>query len=679
MRFFSGVSNYRETPYIISDTFANKGLYNPTTKGAIYIARDGASISEPSIFQANGTTWVPIGGYGIGTDATLQNVTDNGATSTDILKLTGADGIYVDVPNKQFSLGAGNFVNSDTQGFQMVDNTYKIGDIFNLHTKTKLAIDDDDLFIQANSDTFSVLNNANTLNIAKFALAEILLTDNSGATANTLRMYLGNVGIFTTNPTYKLDVHAVGNNSNQGIGIRNTNGGSSATASLFLGNNTGDNQARIFLNSTTNTANGGANSLNIGTVANSNLGFITNNVLKMLLDSVGSLAIGSGVPTTWALNVGGAAQSVIALYRSGAYFGYIGNANSTISGGTDGDLGLQSVGKFQITTGGLNTARLTIDTTGKTGFGTTAPTKLISIGTNASAPSNGLNILYITDEVASFTSNAATGEVRIGATNTIGTFFTTLYSNNAEALRLNSNGAVLIASATDNLSGAKLQVTGATTITAGLNVATSSGNVMIGSGSAGAPLSFADITGLKIQLNSNAANYYGIEKQNAVAGGDALIIIESGKTSPGEISFRSGGVSKLFIGAGGVITILNLAGTGSRAVLADANGVLSAPVSDISVKENIEPLNYGIAEIMALNPVSFEFIEGYKNYGEGKQIGNIAQDMYNVIPEAVFTTPSTGKMGINYDQLNGVYIKALQQLQEQIFELKAELNFLKNK
>ena len=82
---------------------------------------------------------------------------------------------------------------------------------------------------------------------------------------------------------------------------------------------------------------------------------------------------------------------------------------------------------------------------------------------------------------------------------------------------------------------------------------------------------------------------------------------------------------------------------------------------------------------MALNPVSFEFIEGYKNYGEGKQIGNIAQDMYNVIPEAVFTTPSTGKMGINYDQLNGVYIKALQQLQEQIFELKAELNFLKNK
>jgi hypothetical protein len=244
---------------------------------------------------------VPIGGYGIGTDATLQDVTDNGATSNDILKLTGSDGIYVDVPNKQFSLGAGNFVNSDTQGFQMVDNVYKIGDIFNLKTKTKLAIDDDDLFIQANSDSFKVLNNANNKDIANLSIAEILLTDNSGATANTLRMYLGNVGIFTTNPTYKFDVHANANNSAQGIGLRNTNAGSSATASLFLGNNTGDNQAIIFLNSTTNTANAGASSLNIGTVANSNVGFISNNTERMRITSGGFTKISNNATY---LNVG---------------------------------------------------------------------------------------------------------------------------------------------------------------------------------------------------------------------------------------------------------------------------------------------------------------------------------------------------------------------------------------
>ena len=122
----------------------------------------------------------------------------------------------------------------------------------------------------------------------------------------------------------------------------------------------------------------------------------------------------------------------------------------------------------------------------------------------------------------------------------------------------------------------------------------------------------------------------------------------------------------------GVATLINLAGTGSRAVLADANGALSAPVSDISVKQNIKPIGYGLNEIVKMNPVWFDFVDDYKNYGQGRQNGNIAQEMANIIPEAVFTTPSTGKMGINYDQLHAVYIKAIQ-------ELKAEIDILKNK
>ena len=139
------------------------------------------------------------------------------------------------------------------------------------------------------------------------------------------------------------------------------------------------------------------------------------------------------------------------------------------------------------------------------------------------------------------------------------------------------------------------------------------------------------------------------------------------------------GLRYLTISTSGTITFSNLGGTGSRAVLADANGLLSAPVSDSSVKENIKTLDYGIADIMKLKPVSFEYIKSYKNYGQGKQIGNIAQDMAKVIPEAVFTTPSTGKMGINYDQLNGVYIKALQELQLQNEALIKRIETLENK
>ena len=617
MRFFSGVSNYKETPYIVSDTFANKVNYSAAIKGAVYIARDGASVSEPSIYQANGTTWVPIGGYGIGTDATLQDVTDNGATSNDILKLTGADGIYVDVPNKQFSLGAGNFVNSDTQGFQMVDNTYKIGDIFNLHTKTKLAIDDDDLSITTNNANFHILNNAGTLDIANFAITEILLTDNSGATANTLRMYLGNVGINTTTPTYKFDVHAVGNNANQGIGIRNTNGGSSATASIFFGNNTGDNQARIFVNSTTNTANGGANSLNLGTTQSANVGFFTANAEKMRLISSGALLINSTTDD-----------------GSGAKLQVTGTSVFT-SSITSSQLLVRSASTVNAITAGVFT-------------GSNNPRFFVS----ADESTNTVNIY----------SGSSTGSDKLYIGNTI---------------YIAQGGNVLINSTTDNLSGAKLQVNGAGTFSSSIQTT----NALLQSATTNAIVDILTLynpsstsSGVRQLFNNGFGNLAAIKVSQRDNGG----LADDGQI---EIQVASNSVldTKLTILNTGAVTLNNLAGTGSRAVLADANGLLSAPVSDISVKENIEPLNYGIAEIMALNPVSFEFIEGYKNYGEGKQIGNIAQDMYNVIPEAVFTTPSTGKMGINYDQLNGVYIKALQQLQEQIFELKAELNFLKNK
>ena len=128
----------------------------------------------------------------------------------------------------------------------------------------------------------------------------------------------------------------------------------------------------------------------------------------------------------------------------------------------------------------------------------------------------------------------------------------------------------------------------------------------------------------------------------------------------------------------GDIRMSILVGTGTRTVVADANGQLSAPVSDESVKENIRPIGYGINEIMQMNPVWFEFKDEFKNYGETRQNGNIAQEMVEIIPEAVFTTPKTGMMGINYEQLHAVYIKAIQEQQAIIDGLIARIEALEN-
>ena len=116
-----------------------------------------------------------------------------------------------------------------------------------------------------------------------------------------------------------------------------------------------------------------------------------------------------------------------------------------------------------------------------------------------------------------------------------------------------------------------------------------------------------------------------------------------------------------------------LTGSGTRTVVADGNGQLSAPVSDETVKENITPIGYGVKEIMRMNPVWFEFKDEFKDYGTGRQNGNIAQELEKIIPEAVFLTPQTNKKGIEYGQLHAVYIRAIQEQQAQIEELKTLL------
>jgi hypothetical protein len=89
--------------------------------------------------------------------------------------------------------------------------------------------------------------------------------------------------------------------------------------------------------------------------------------------------------------------------------------------------------------------RMRIDSSGKINIGTTSATQKVSVGTSATE-----TIGYSVDwtgagagQVASFTANTSTGEVRIGATNSAGTYFPTFYSNNSERMRIDSSGRLL--------------------------------------------------------------------------------------------------------------------------------------------------------------------------------------------------------------------------------------------
>lgn len=98
--------------------------------------------------------------------------------------------------------------------------------------------------------------------------------------------------------------------------------------------------------------------------------------------------------------------------------------------------------------------------------------------------------------------------------------------------------------------------------------------------------------------------------------------------------------------------------------------------SDLRLKENIEPIQYGLREVMKLKPVQYNFKHQTK---EDRRIGFIAQDMETVIPEVVRINELGVKeiensLTISYPVLVSLLTKAIQEQQEQIEELKRKIN-----
>jgi|688.fasta_scaffold01533_9 hypothetical protein len=134
--------------------------------------------------------------------------------------------------------------------------------------------------------------------------------------------------------------------------------------------------------------------------------------------------------------------------------------------------------------------------------------------------------------------------------------------------------------------------------------------------------------------------------------------------------------TRMTIASGGAVTINDLAGTASRAVNAAADGTLSA-ASSILIKENVENINYGLSDVLKLNPVIFNYIDRNK-WGEGKDLGFVAEDVMNVIPEA---TGVMNNSDIYFDlqKLIPVLTKAIQEQQALIKALEQRIINLENK
>ena len=103
----------------------------------------------------------------------------------------------------------------------------------------------------------------------------------------------------------------------------------------------------------------------------------------------------------------------------------------------------------------------------------------------------------------------------------------------------------------------------------------------------------------------------------------------------------------------------------NRGYFANNTGVYST-VSDKRLKKLIEPIQYGLNEVLKFKPVSYLMINQNEEIDK-RNLGLIAQDLENIIPEVVnihSTNDNNETLSLQYTSIIPILIKAIQELNE---------------
>jgi hypothetical protein len=185
------------------------------------------------------------------------------------------------------------------------------------------------------------------------------------------------------------------------------------------------------------------------------------------------------------------------------------------------------------------------------------------------------------------------------------------------------------------------------------NLATTDGDLLIGGGSSNAKLKFSmsvDGGGVGIARINSAGGFASQSLRLGVNNEDHIVINSNGHLLPFNNATQNLGSS-----------------TARFNTVFATNGTINT--SDARLKTNVENLSYGLAEIMALNPVKFQ----WKDVQDGRtKLGLMAQDLQKLIPEVVVGSDAD-QLGVYYADLIPVLIKALQEQQATIDALSQKL------
>ncbi len=101
--------------------------------------------------------------------------------------------------------------------------------------------------------------------------------------------------------------------------------------------------------------------------------------------------------------------------------------------------------------------------------------------------------------------------------------------------------------------------------------------------------------------------------------------------------------------------------------------------SDAKFKKNITTLNNALDSILNLRGVRYDLVNDTNTVpGKGKQIGFIAQELETQYPELVFTEKN-GTKSVAYDKMTAILLQAIKEQQQQINQLKEDVQYLRSK
>lgn len=101
-------------------------------------------------------------------------------------------------------------------------------------------------------------------------------------------------------------------------------------------------------------------------------------------------------------------------------------------------------------------------------------------------------------------------------------------------------------------------------------------------------------------------------------------------------------------------------------------------VSSIRYKKNVKPLEFGLDAVMKLRPISYEYKDGFMpdKFNPGRQDGFIAEEVQKVDPRLTPLDTEGKPKSVEYAQMSAMLVRAIQDQQQEIWELRVALGAL---